>query len=299
MMISNQIKGLLILLLLVNILSCSTNPYAATNRFYQKKARMYAKVIVQHPSKKRKANSDINWVATTNYNLRKPNYVIIHHTAQDSVKQTLRTFTLERTSVSSHYVIAKDGTIYQMLNDYFRAWHAGAGKWGSNSDINSSSLGIELDNNGSEPFPEVQINSLLRLLDTLKEKYNIPVENFLGHADIAPIRKTDPSVFFPWKNLADKGFGIWYNDTISSQNDTLDIIIPYDSIPAMDSIPNNKNIPDFNVTEALKIIGYDISNPQAALRAFKLHYIQICIDEPLNDSEKQILYQVYQKFLHL
>ena len=101
------------------------------------------------------------WVGTTNFSIRKPNFVILHHTAQNSCDQTLKTFTLERTEVSAHYVICRDGTVYHMLNDLLRAHHAGVSKWGNNSDINSSSIGIEIDNNGSEPFTDAQINSLL------------------------------------------------------------------------------------------------------------------------------------------
>jgi N-acetylmuramoyl-L-alanine amidase len=82
----------------------------------------------------------------------KPNFIIIHHTAQDSLQQTIKTFTVTRTQVSSHYVIADDGSVIQMLNDYLRAWHAGRGSWGKDTDINSSSIGIELDNNGTEVF---------------------------------------------------------------------------------------------------------------------------------------------------
>jgi N-acetylmuramoyl-L-alanine amidase len=91
-------------------------------------------------------------VGTVNFNLRKPNFIIIHHTAQDSLQQTIKTFTVTRTQVSSHYVIADDGSVIQMLNDYLRAWHAGRGSWGKDTDINSSSIGIELDNNGTEVF---------------------------------------------------------------------------------------------------------------------------------------------------
>ena len=88
-----------------------------------------------------------------------------------------------------------------MLNDYLRAWHAGVAKWGNLTDVNSSSLGIELDNNGNEPFPDAQINSLLELLGRLKKDYSIPTANFIGHADIAPRRKPDPNAFSPGRYL--------------------------------------------------------------------------------------------------
>src|SRR6185503_11700756 len=165
--------------------------YSSTNKVYKKQVKEYAKQLREYPLKDSFTTAS-GWVGTTNFGLRKPNFVIIHHTAQNSCEQTLQTFTLPRTEVSAHYVICKDGTVHHMLNDYLRAWHAGAGSWGNDKDINSSSIGIELDNNGFDSFPSAQINSLLTVLDTLKKRYNIPEANFIGHADIAPTRKNDP-----------------------------------------------------------------------------------------------------------
>lgn len=218
-------------------------------------------------------NKNADWASAIHYDNRKPNYVIIHHTSQNSTAQTVRTFQLAHTKVSSHYVIGRDGQVIQMLNDYDRAWHAGKSKWGSITDMNSVSLGIELDNNGREPFPEVQINSLLVLLDTLKSKYLIPQLNFIGHADIAPTRKDDPNVNFPWKRLAEKGFGVWYNE---------------DFLPEPPAT--------FNPTDALKIIGYDMSNPEAAIRAFKRKFIRTEVNGVLNARDKAVLYDLYRKY---
>ena len=161
-------------------------------------------------------------VGTTNFGIRKPSYVIIHHTAQHSTEQTLKTFTLPRTAVSAHYVIGSDGKVYQMLNDYFRGQHAGVSRWGNQLDMNSASIGIELDNNGFEYFEEAQINSLLVVLGKLKKDYSIPTANFIGHGDIAPTRKNDPNWRFPWKLLAEKGFGYWYDEKRDSVPDSFD-----------------------------------------------------------------------------
>lgn len=92
-----------------------------------------------------------------------------------------------------------------MLNDLLRGHHAGVSKWGNATDLNSSSIGIEIDNNGFETFTEPQINSLMEVLGKLKGAYNIPAANFIGHADIAPGRKVDPNRNFPWQKLAQKG----------------------------------------------------------------------------------------------
>ena len=211
------------------------------------------------------------WVGTVNFNLRKPNFIIIHHTAQDSVQQTLKTFTLKDTKVSAHYVIARDGKVIHMLNDYLRAWHAGNSSWGKDTDINSSSIGIELDNNGSEPFSDLQINTLLALLTKLKKDYNIPTQNIIGHADIAPSRKKDPSALFPWKLLALNGFGLWPDEIL---------LCP----------PS-----DFNAEQALQIIGYNTKNLSAAIMAFKLHYIQTEINDILDEKTISTIYSIYKK----
>lgn len=285
--------------------SCATNPYAATNRVYKKQAKAYAKslrAIPAAPTGEHAYPQGDYWVGTTNFNLRRPNYVIIHHTAQNSTEQTLKTFTMPSTQVSSHYVIGRDGKVYQMLHDHMRAWHGGAAKWGSNTDLNSSSIGIELDNNGSEPFPEEIITSLLAVLGKLKKEHGIPTENFIGHADIAPVRKVDPSPLFPWKTLADNGFGLWFDEdvlekeqvlrevAVGGENDTTPLLV-------LETVPKYTLPEHFNPLDALRIIGYDVRNPEAAIRAFKIHFIQTDVEAPLTEDEKLILYNLYQKYL--
>ena len=156
------------------IYGCTHNTYTATNHSYKHQAKAFAKELSKQPEAIDSTPAPPYWVGTTNFGMRKPNFVIIHHTAQNACDSTLRTFTLTRTQVSAHYVICKDGTIHHMLSDYLRAWHAGVGKWGNVTDVNSISIGIELDNNGFEPFSAVQINSLLHLLKQLKKNYGIP-----------------------------------------------------------------------------------------------------------------------------
>lgn len=214
-----------------------------------------------------------DYASAMHYDVRKPSFVMIHHTSQANLAQTIRTFQLPHTKVSSHYVIGRDGRMVQMLNDYLRGWHAGRGKWGSITDMNLVSIGIELDNNGKEPFPDAQINSLLILLDTLKTKYSIPQKNFIGHADFAPGRKDDPNVFFPWQLLAERGFGIWYNPN-------------YLVAPPM----------NFNPIDALKLMGYDMTNQEAAIKSFKRKYIKSDLTGILTEKDKAVLYDLYRKY---
>src|SRR6188472_2170536 len=207
-------------LVIIFLTACVHNKYASTNRSYKKQVKNYAKLLREYPVKDSAGLQYADsWVGTTNFSMRRPNFVVIHHTAQNSCDSTLRTFTLPRTEVSAHYVICRDGQVHHMLSDYLRAHHAGAGRWGAVTDMNSCSIGIELDNDGKEPFPDAQMASLLSLLGQLKARYNIPAANFIGHADFAPTRKKDPSVLFPWKMLAQKGYGLWYEqprDSVSA-----------------------------------------------------------------------------------
>lgn len=241
-------------------------------------AYRYQNQLLNYKDTLSKTNSGIlnngitsEWVGTVNFNLRKPNFIILHHTAQDSIQQTVKTFTLKETKVSAHYVIGRDGKVIHMLNDYLRAWHAGNGSWGKNTDINSTSIGIELDNNGSEPFSEPQITTLLALLTKLKKDYNIPAQNIIGHSDIAPSRKVDPSALFPWKLLALNGFGVWPDDPLPCPPD------------------------DFNAEMGLQAIGYNTKNLSAAITAFKLHFIQTEVDNILDEKTISTIYSVYKK----
>lgn len=249
--------------------ACNRHAYTATNKAYKKQVKAYAKALRQQPASA--IAPPPFWVGTTNFNLRKPNLVVIHHTAQASCDQTLKTFTQPRTAVSAHYVICKEGTVHQMLNDYLRAWHGGAGRWGSITDVNSASIGIELDNNGFEPFAAAQLNSLMILLDTLKKRHGIPVANFIAHSDMAPTRKVDPNINFPWKSLAERGFGLWYGDTTA--------------VP----VPEN-----FNSLQALRIIGYDVRDSAAAIGAFKRKYMQQ-EGKQLSEGDRKVLYALYHQ----
>ena len=253
--------------------ACKSSQYAATNHSYRKQVRAFAKLLQEYPVKDSAGlHYADTWVGTTNLSMRKPNYVIIHHTAQNSCDQTLRTFTLPRTGVSSHYVICRDGTVYHMLNDLLRGHHAGVGKWGSVTDMNSCSIGIELDNNGSEPFSEALMNSLVQLLERLKKAYNIPQSNFIGHLDWAPGRKNDPSRYFSWKMLAEKGFGYWY-DTTAVQ------------VPA-----------GFDPVQGLRNIGYNTAKPEIAIASYKIHFVPQDSSRKLNEADRRIIYDLVRKY---
>jgi N-acetylmuramoyl-L-alanine amidase len=266
--------------------ACAVNPYAAANRSYRQQVKQLARQLRTQPPADSLPTTPY-WVGTVNFNLRKPNYVIIHHTAQHSTEQTLKTFTLAKTQVSAHYVIGRDGQVFHMLNDYLRAWHGGVARWGGITDINSVSIGIELDNDGAEPFQEAQLASLLKVLTTLKRTYNIPVANFIGHGDIAPVRKNDPSALFPWPRLATRGFGLWYDAAVLTDTTAA----PF----AADSL--GQPLPGLTPREALRIIGYDTQDLNAAIQAFKRHFSPTDLTPTLTEQDRRILYNIYRKSL--
>jgi len=193
-------------------------------------------------------NPIAEWVPSPNHDLRRPTLIVVHFTQQDSVAESLHTLSTGNSHgpVSSHYLIGKDGALYQLVADQHRAWHAGAGSWGGMGDVNSFSIGIELDNNGAEPFAEPLLQSLLVLLEDLTSRWNIPRQAVIGHSDLAPTRKVDPGPLFPWKRLHDAGFGIWPD-------------------PALMADPPE----DFDPIQALRLIGYPTDAPEATIRSFR------------------------------
>jgi N-acetylmuramoyl-L-alanine amidase len=190
-----------------------------------------------------------DWVPSPNYNARRPNYVILHQTSNGDAATALRTLTNPLKSVSAHYLIGRDGNVVQLVSEDARAWHAGASWWGGLTDLNSASIGIELDNDGKEPFSDAQIAALLPLLADLKARYKIPAANFIGHADVAPRRKSDPSRLFPWQTLAAQGFGLW--------------CAPEESPPVQTG---------FDARLGLQALGYDIRDAEMAQLAFRRHF---------------------------
>ncbi|WMJ71200.1 N-acetylmuramoyl-L-alanine amidase [Stenotrophomonas sp. 24(2023)] len=201
-------------------------------------------------SPKVERNPLATWVPSPNYNARKPVVIVLHHTEQASVQQSLKTLRTANSGgrVSAHYLIGADGHRYQLVADEHRAWHAGAGRWGTITDLNSASIGIELDNNGRSPFTGAQIDALIVLLRDLTTRLGIPPRQVIGHGDLAPGRKVDPSRFFPWQQLAQAGFGLWPRVQDGAAPD------------------------GFDAWAALARFGYPLDNRPAAAAAFHRHF---------------------------
>ena len=142
-------------------------------------------------------------------------FVIIHYTGMQSEIESLKRLKNPNSKVSCHYFINRKGKIIQMVKDNRVAWHAGKSKWKNFINLNQNSLGIELENKGHQygyqNFSNLQIMSLINLCKKLKKKYKLNKRNFLGHSDIAPLRKIDPGEKFPWTKLNKHNLGLKYN----------------------------------------------------------------------------------------
>lgn len=146
-----------------------------------------------------------------------PDMLVLHYTGMRTAESALERLCDPEAKVSAHYLIDEDGTVYRMVHEKRRAWHAGVSHWRGHTDINSRSIGIEIVNPGHEwgyrPFPDAQMWSLELLSMALVKDWCIPAINVVAHSDIAPTRKQDPGELFDWKRLAAAGIGAWPEPT--------------------------------------------------------------------------------------
>jgi N-acetylmuramoyl-L-alanine amidase len=204
-------------------------------------------------------NALSEFVPSDNLDLRKPSLIVLHHTEMASFEAALKTLQTQNPlgRVSAHYLIGRDGRIAQLVPDGARAWHAGVSRWNGRADLNSSSIGIELDNDGQSAFPDVQVQALSALLQDLCQRLGIDKTQVIAHSDVAPERKRDPSEFFPWETLAKAGFGRWPRQR-------------FEELPQAS--------PHFDPWLALALIGYDLSNRGATAAAFRRHFFAAVSD---------------------
>lgn len=138
-----------------------------------------------------------------------PDLVVLHYTAMPDVEEALTRLCAPEHEVSAHYLIARDGRLFRLVDEAQRAWHAGAGDWAGRGDVNSRSIGIELDNCADMPFSEPLMARLELLLSDILARWRIPPEGVIGHQDFAPRRKADPGPRFDWRRLARAGLSVW------------------------------------------------------------------------------------------
>lgn len=136
-------------------------------------------------------------------------FLIQHYTAMATAEDALKRLTDPGSGVSSHYLVAEDGTVYQLVDDSNAAWHAGVSYWDGKNSLNFSSIGIEIANDGKSPYPKAQMDAVNALSLQLVRRHKIRAFYVVGHQDIAPDRKPDPGPLFDWAGHAAYGVGVW------------------------------------------------------------------------------------------
>lgn len=156
---------------------------------------------------------DVTERPSPNHGERRPGerveLVVLHYTAMADAESAMTRMCDAECEVSAHYLIDRYGCVFRLVDEAHRAWHAGAGKWAGREDVNSRSIGIELDNDGQSRFPEAQMSALEELLADILARHGLEPKDVIAHSDMAPDRKSDPGRQFDWKRLAAKGLAVW------------------------------------------------------------------------------------------
>jgi N-acetylmuramoyl-L-alanine amidase len=143
-----------------------------------------------------------------------PSILLLHYTGLETAARAIEILSRTDCKVSCHYVVDVDGRITQMVAEETRAWHAGVSSWTGETDVNSASIGIEIQNlghvGGCPPYPPAQMAAVRDLgRDILARHPAITPARVLAHSDVAPGRKIDPGEWFDWAWLARHGVGLW------------------------------------------------------------------------------------------
>ena len=239
---------------------------------------------------------------SSNFNKRvknsSPKLIILHYTAMFSFSEALIHLSNPKNKVSSHFLISKNGNIFNLVDVKFRAWHAGMSCWKKIKDINSNSIGIEIDNSGHlhkfENYKKEQIKSLMKLLKSLIKKFKIHPINIIGHSDIAPYRKIDPGEKFPWRILYKNKLAFLPKKLIKSKSQSLEKYF------LNKSLKNNKS----KTIHMLKIIGYEVEPSLKSsykfsllIKAYQMHFIRTKVDGRLDVMTYEIIQGHFNELL--
>jgi N-acetylmuramoyl-L-alanine amidase len=201
--------------------------------------------------------------------------VVIHYTEMASAEDALTRLTDPDAKVSAHYLISEAGEVIRLVDEDKRAWHAGLSFWRGHPDVNSASIGIELDHPGHalgyREFRDAQFAALVPLLARIVMQYAIPRANVVGHSDVAPARKIDPGELFPWDRLAEYKLCLARPDKLE-QGD------PFDN--------------DAAFYLALERFGYDVTDGHKAVEAFQRRWRPEKIDGEVDGQVRAILFQL-------
>jgi N-acetylmuramoyl-L-alanine amidase len=197
--------------------------------------------------------------------------IVLHYTGTQDGDSAIAMLRDPAAGISSHYLVAEDGNVLRMVEEGKRAWHAGRARWRGIRDVNSASVGIEIVNPGHQwgyrPFPDAQIDAVIRLIDGIKRRHAITRGNIVGHSDIAPDRKDDPGELFPWDRLA-----------------RLRLALPRPTRNLMDP-----EWPDAAFLLALERFGYEIRDPVRSVVAFQRRFRPELIDGVIDAECRMIL----------
>jgi N-acetylmuramoyl-L-alanine amidase len=197
----------------------------------------------------------------------RPDMIVLHYTGMAAADQAVRWLSDPRSKVSCHYVVDERGHITQMVAECQRAWHAGASHWAGETDINSCSIGIEIQNPGHEhgypDFPPAQMQAIADLCGDIAKRCKVPPERVLAHSDVAPGRKIDPGEKFDWAFLAKRGVGRWIEPAPLKDNAR---VLDNDAAARAEAL------------ELLRAYGYGIDDPGRdnwfwhLIRTFQMHF---------------------------
>ncbi len=201
--------------------------------------------------------------------------VVLHYTEMPSADDALARLVDGELKVSAHYLISESGEVIRLVEEDKRAWHAGVSFWRGHRDVNSASIGIELDHPGHalgyREFSEPQFQALVPLLARIVERYEIPRANVVGHSDVAPARKIDPGELFPWDRLAEYKLCL-------ERPDKLEVGDPFDN--------------DASFYLALERFGYDVTDGHKAVEAFQRRWRPEKIDGEVDGQVRAILFRL-------
>jgi N-acetylmuramoyl-L-alanine amidase len=201
--------------------------------------------------------------------------LVMHYTEMKPIETALERLTDPEAQVSAHYLISEEGEVTQLVSEDKRAWHAGQSYWRGHKDVNSASIGIELDHpghaNGYREFASAQFEALVPLVARIVKQYDIPRANVVGHSDVAPARKVDPGELFPWDRLAEYGLCL-------PKPKSLEYGDPFHN--------------DGAFMLALERFGYDITDGDKAVEAFQRRWRPELIDGQIDQQISAILWQL-------
>ncbi len=219
---------------------------------------------------------------------QKIDILVLHYTGMVSAKAALERMRDPVFKVSTHWCIDEDGTIYRLVPEEMRAWHAGLSYWRQRHLVNDTSIGIELVNPGHEfgyrPFPPPQMDALIYLASNILARYGIRAANVVGHSDIAPLRKQDPGELFDWARLARNGIGIWPRATMEPKFEPVALDL---GASGSEVLQLQKNLFEFGY--GLSCDGYFGTESHAIVRAFQRHFRQARVDGIADGATRAIL----------